>query len=211
MNPLFSLCFKPRDLIPDMAHSVEGLQGLSKLYDRIYTETTSIIEKAGLKCPPLCGKCCNTPSSNIEVTVFEMLLPAIELWKKGEAPAIMERLEKSSSKSRCILFIPLQAPDSGRCGMYHNRALICRLFGIAGHFDKYQKIQFSPCLEIKKETPDKETEVQKMLTNGLSMPVFSLYRERVYALNPLLTEKLYPINTALRRALERVGFYLMYS
>ena len=193
-------------MIWDKFKSIEGLEKLRDLYKQIEMETESFMAEMSLQCPPLCGECCDTPSFNIEATVFEMLLPAIELWEKGEAPAVLDRLAKLPPESRCLLFIPFQEPGSGKCGMYQNRALICRLFGVSGNRDKYRRIRFSPCFRLKRETPAIEIQTQTLIEQGVNVPLFSNYRQQILGLNPLLAEKLYPINTALDLALQKTGF-----
>jgi len=196
-----------------MFDSIEGLPGLRRIYQQIDREARTFVEKTALKCPECCGQCCYTSSSNIEVTILEMMLPALELWRKGEALAIIDRLTKIFPDSHCIFFSPQEDPGngSGRCSIYPNRALICRLFGISGNLDKYKKIRFSPCLWMQKEMPDQEMRLRRMLKSGLVIPVFSTYRYRVLSLNPLLASELYPINTALALALQRVGYYRQYK
>jgi len=47
-----------------------------------------------------------------------------------------------------------------------------------------------------------------MIDNGLFVPILSVYRDKISDLNPLLAQKLYPINTAHYLALIKVGYYL---
>jgi Fe-S-cluster containining protein len=198
-------------MISDMFDSIEGLPGLRRIYQQIDREARTFVEKTALKCPECCGQCCYAPSSNIEATILEMMLPALELWRNGEALSVIDRISKISPDSHCIFFSPQKDPGSGRCSIYPNRALICRLFGIAGNLDKYKKIRFSPCLWMQKEMPDQAMRIRRMLKSGLIILVFSTYRYRVLSLNPLLARELYPINTALALALQRVGYYRQYK
>jgi uncharacterized protein len=195
-------------MIEEIYNSIEGLDKLRSIYDQIDKEIESFVEKSGLQCPGLCGKCCNTHSYNIESTVFEMILPAMELLENGKAQLFIEKLGNSPEELRCVFFNPGKTHDKGRCAYYHNRGLVCRLFGFSGFFDKYSNITFSLCSKIKSEKPEKETFIQNLIENGLNIPLLSFYRHELLDLNPLLAEKLYPINTALKIALEKTGYYL---
>lgn len=106
------------------------------------------------------------------------------------------------------MFVPAGDTENGRCGMYNFRGLACRLFGFSGFHDKYDRIRFSTCAKIKSEMPDKPVRIQNMIDNGLFVPILSVYRDKISDLNPLLAQKLYPINTAHYLALIKVGYYL---
>ncbi len=196
-------------MINDLFNAVEGLASLKNIYEELEKETALFQEKTAVCCPEGCGICCITSSKNIEASIFEMILPAAELWINGDAGLIIERLEKfDPEESCCVLFIPADENQNGRCRMYRNRCLFCRLFGFSGFKDKYDKLRFTTCARIKNGMQDKIKKTEEMINNGLSLPLSLIYRNKIIDLNPMLAQKLYPINTAIYMALIKTGYYL---
>ncbi|MBF0122945.1 MAG: YkgJ family cysteine cluster protein [Candidatus Omnitrophica bacterium] len=198
-------------------HAVIGRLFYSSPYDvkikirsvrRIYVEvdraTQSFRKKVGLGCPDRCGHCC--ANSNVETTVLEMLPLAEELLRRGEAEAWWQETENRDFPGQCVFYIPDEGEQNqGRCGVYALRPLICRMFGYTGNKDKYGRIRLVACNVMKKLLPHVLEEALHRVDIGKDQPpVMADVIMRTSMLDPELTKESIAINTAFRKAVERM-------
>lgn len=188
---------------------IEGIVELVDYYERYDREINQLRKKENFYCSPGCGACCFTPAENIEVSVFEMVPLAINLALEGKGDQFLERLENPSiDKEPCILY--QKTSDDGRmgfCTQHPLRPLICRVFAGGARLRKDGKREFLLCSILKNEYKLNQDLLDQISTE------FPLVQEIVgYArnLNPDLSEKLFPINVALKKALEYVLFRMQW-
>ena len=188
------------------------------LYEDIDRQTLNFAKETGLCCKPGCGACCENPE--IETTVAEVMPLAAHLWSQGLAEKKLESIRSNPSKSVCAFYEPVRpaksglnkrpgdplTPGKGRCGAYLYRPGICRLFGFAARRDKHGQRVLVTCRIIKDTQPQNSSNAQKKLHEGLDAPLLSAHAFAVSNIDPVHGEKLCPINQAIRRALEKVGY-----
>lgn len=177
---------------------------------RIYQELDSRLEKfrgkTGLGCLPGCGKCCVSPY--VETSVPELIPVAAELWRRGRVSLWLRRVINRETRSPrgCVFYRPRPfAQGQGRCGIYSLRPLTCRLYGFSAKRDKAGHKKLETCSLIRDSFPGEVAAANEMIGAGLDVPVMTLYRDRVRDSGCGMDPELYPINTALRGALERIG------
>lgn len=178
---------------------IEKVRGLYAEAD----QATGIFARAsGIVCRSGCGDCCNDPG--VEASPVEMLPIANELFKAGRLSQAYDRLEEMPK--RCIFYAPHPRDETkGRCGIYENRPLVCRLFGFAGTRNKRGAMSLAACRWHKRETPElMETVISQVERGELEAPVFADFRMRLRGVVPSVEEPL-PINEAFKKAAERVG------
>lgn len=192
----------------DLAKEFTGLKQLYGIYRQLDMDIAGLKKRTGLDCIPSCRSCCATSQANIEVSLFELIPLAIFLWNRNEAEPWLDRAAAAATNSPCVLYIadPKENPVSG-CRYYQLRPLICRLFGFGAVRDKYGQPRPVVCKFMKLLRPDlvRYTE-EELMETGQEVPDFSSVIRRAAALNPYLSESRYPINQALRLALELVGY-----
>jgi Fe-S-cluster containining protein len=186
------------------------MDGLLEIYRELDETIHALKVETGLSCVEGCGKCCETPNRNIEASVLEVIPLALALWENGTGDFWLKRLEQYSDSDFCIFYHsePL-FPGTGKCSVYPLRPLLCRLFGFAAKTGKNGEIVFSLCRKVKEVYPGLKEAVQQKILEGTEVPVCSDFGRRVEALNPLLGNRKYPINTAIRMALEKIGYRML--
>ncbi len=187
--------------------SFKGLDKLLEVYNELDASIMDFKSATELDCAAYCRECCGTSAQKVEASVFEVLPLSIHLWQKGEAEYWLQKIYDSDSHAPCVLYNPdpsLQ-PESG-CSAYMWRPLVCRLFGFSAMLNKHGKPVVMLCKHMKRLNPDLEGRIQNMVDRGLNVPINSYYAQKVSLINPSLGQTRYPINEALRRALEMVGF-----
>lgn len=180
---------------------------LLKIYDELGESFSQYQKGTGLHCLPGCGRCCNNP--DIEASMWEMIPLAFKFYQEGKLEEWIEKLE-STTQDTCLLFVS-ESPDKtlGKCGEYRERPLVCRLFGVAGYYDKNHDVTLSICKYIKQTYPElaKEVEAEASLENT---PMFSFGDNELAQLDPQLIQNRMPVNQALKLALEKVALYAQY-
>jgi hypothetical protein len=103
------------------------------------------------------------------------------------------------------------SPDGskGQCGVYKERPSLCRMFGVAGFYNKHREVTLSVCKLIREKYPDltktRESEVTEQT------PMLAHWSYSLMQLDPALIQDRMPINEALKKALERVALYALYQ
>lgn len=162
-----------------------------------------------LHCLPGCGKCCT--HNQVDASPLEFLPWAHDLYLQGKAYQTLEALAAIAG-STCFNYSPVGLLEEGKgsCSCYEYRGLICRLFGYAANTDKYGKMRLATCRIIKEDQALAFQNAETMITNGLTIPVFTHYYMRLSQIDHHLGNKIVDINDALKLAIEEVLHYYAY-
>ena len=185
------------------------VRSVERLFGRLDQEIKAFQSASGLHCLSGCGHCCTKP--DIDAAPLEFLPYAFDLYLKGQAENMLERLQNQNSPI-CVIYAPLSIDQqsSGSCGTYAYRGLICRLFGYGATRDKFGQLRLATCKRIKEaQTAQYEQTVEDM-KNGLDIPIFSDYYRRMAQIDMYLGTKMMPINKALEEAIETVLHHYAY-
>ena len=174
---------------------------VKNVYDKMSETFSSYQSQTGLKCPPNCGRCCLNP--DVEASVMEMLPFALKIYDEGKLDEWLVKLE-TTSQNHCLLFVPTGAEGEGQCGSYNERPSVCRMFGVAGTFDKHHEVTLSICKYIKEMRPE-------LTTINQSTPLIPEWTSRLSTIDPELILKKVSMNKAILKALEHVAFYAQYQ
>ncbi len=185
----------------------ELIPRITAFFTQLDQEVNRFRLKTGLGCVENCdGACCR--NANIHTTILEMLPVSHELFQRGEGAVWLERLSDNAMDDFCIFFQDHRKPAaSGHCSMYAFRPSVCRLFGFAAVRNRAGDKILATCKYIKQAFPEIHLPAQAFQSQA---HCFSDQSAHLYALEPCSANRLLPINSALRLALQRVGLYLQY-
>ena len=96
------------------------------------------------------------------------------------------------------------------CSQYIHRGLICRLFGFSGRLNKYSQKELVTCQVIKSGQADEVKVAGDLIASGLKIPLMNNYYMKLYAIDADLSRQFYPINVAIKKAIEIVVHYHSY-
>lgn len=161
---------------------------------------------SALTCKAGCGKCCT--KANIEATVLEFIPFAHYVYHTTQAAAWLIKLQEHQDDD--CLFFNATHMGAGMCSQYPYRGLICRLFGFSARTTKYSKREFVTCQTIKTEQVASYSQALTTIESGGFVPVMNHYYMRLHAIDADLAKDFYPINEAIRRAIETVLHYYAY-
>lgn len=185
----------------------EKILEVEKVFQKLDEAIASFQQSTTLHCKFGCGKCCFKP--DIEATILEFLPFAFHLYKIGEAEQWLDSLTHTNS-SICLILNPTRA-GAGLCTEYPYRGLICRLFGYSARTNKYGKKELVTCQIIKTEQAIAyEQAVTSIVEEGLEVPVMNQYYMQLHGIDFELTRDFFPINQAIRKAIETVLQYYAY-
>ena len=132
----------------------------------------------------------------------EMLPAAQELFQRGAAYEVLERLRSDGDAGMCVFFVPDSVESlKGHCGYYSWRPTVCRLFGLAARKNKQSRQDLAFCTCQKKWAPTLVAAALDALFGGLKAPDYTNFSIRFSALD----NELMPINRATRMAVESYG------
>lgn len=185
----------------------QKVQAIEEVFALLTQEMSMFQGWSGLTCKSGCGKCCN--KADIEATVLEFLPLAHSLFLLNQCEEWLTRIQEKQSVL-CILF---ESKDNGNgsCTDYHHRGLICRLFGFSARTNKYAQLEFVSCQTIKTEQITAFTETSRKVQQGEFVVVMNHYYMRLHAIDRDLARDFYPINEAIKRAIETVLHYYAYK
>lgn len=184
----------------------QKVQAIEEAFLLLDQETLKFQGWSGLTCKAACGKCCT--KANIEATVIEFLPFAYQVYHANQAAQWLIRLQEHEG-SLCLFLNPTHR-GAGFCTQYAYRALICRLFGFSARTNKYAKLEFVTCETIRTEQGATYDAALVNIETGGIVPVMNHYYMRLQAIDPDLARDFYPINEAIRRAIETVLHYYAY-
>ena len=185
---------------------LEKIKAVEAEFQNLDKEISSFQSWSGLACKAGCGKCCF--KADIEATVLEFLPFAQHLYEQGQAFEWLEKI-KIADSTLCVILNPLQG-GVGMCSQYPHRGLICRLFGFSARTNKYGKKELVTCQIIKEETASYFQKAVEKIDAGSEIPVMSHFYMRMHAIDFELTREFFPINEAIKRALEVILHYHAY-
>lgn len=184
----------------------QKVQAVEEAFSLLSQEMSNFRAWSGLTCKSGCGKCCT--KLDIEATVLEFLPFAHHVFLQGQAEDWLEKL-KSHPGTICLLFHTNDA-GAGWCSQYDHRGLICRLFGFSARLNKYTLKEFITCQTIKTEQADQYAGVVEGIRDGALIPMISHHYMRLHGIDADLARDFYPINEAIKRAIETVLHYYAY-
>ena len=185
------------------------VKAVEKVFNALDSEISLFQTNSELRCVASCGKCCTKP--DIEASVLEFLPFAYHVYKEGRAEEILRKAENADSAVCVLLQQFLEKSNAGFCGEYRSRGLICRLFGFSARTDKNGIKDLVTCSPIKSAQPIQYEEASSHIASGnLQVPVMSHYFMMLYAIDYQMASKFYPINEAIRLAIETVLSYYSY-
>lgn len=179
---------------------------VEELFLKLDSEIAQFQSATSLHCKWGCGKCCFKP--DIEATILEFLPFALHVYREGRVEE-WHTLLKDSDSSICLILNPTSA-EAGLCSDYKHRGLICRLFGYSARTNKYGKKELVTCSIIKTEQEEAFQKSGEQIDNGLPVPVMNQYYMQLAAIDSDLSRDYFPINVALRKAMETVMHYYAY-
>lgn len=185
------------------------VRAVNSVFNSLQKETFRYAEKSGMQCPIGCSKCCL--KEDIEATPLEFLPFAYSLYKQNQLFNFLDKTDNMPEDGRCILYNPMQTLlEPGGCSHYLYRGLICRLFGFSAFINKAGEKQIVTCATMKDLDRSRFDEVSDLVQTKLSIPVMRDYYLKLYSIDNNLTMKHYPINTAIKKAVEYVAGYYIY-
>jgi Fe-S-cluster containining protein len=185
----------------------EKVRAVEEVFEKLDREIASFQSWSGLHCAWGCGKCCY--KADIEATILEFLPFAHYLYQQDLAYSWFEKLQDNDS-SLCLILNPTQA-GAGLCSEYKHRGLICRLFGYSARTNKYGKRELVTCQIIKTEQAvNYQQAAQKIEDTEGELPVMSHYYMQLHAIDFELARDFFPINEAMKRAIEVILHYYAY-
>jgi uncharacterized protein len=184
----------------------EKVDAVTKVFDELDSRIATFQAHTTLHCQFGCGKCCFKP--DIEASVLEFLPFAFHLHQQKLAMQWLEQLEKKNDPL-CLILNPTQA-GAGLCSEYKHRGLICRLFGYSARTNKYGTKELVTCTIIKTEQAAAYDLATKQIEAGLDIPIMNQVYMQLHAIDFELAQKFYPINQAIRHAIETVLQYYAY-
>lgn len=186
----------------------QKVQEVEETFSLLSQEMSAFQGWSKLTCKTGCGKCCDKP--DIEATVLEFLPFAYHVYMLRQSEAWLARINEHQG-SLCLFFTGNSVTGSGSCEQYKHRGLICRLFGFSARTNKYARREFVSCQTIKtNQSEDYQVTAEKVRT-GEPIPVMNQYYMRLMAIDPDFGRQFYPINTAIKLAIEAVMHHYAYD
>jgi Fe-S-cluster containining protein len=183
-------------------------QELQEIYDEMGAKFSDYQKASGLYCLEGCGKCCTNPE--LEASVLEMFPLALRIMDENKLEEWLDKLE-NPVQDFCLMYEPHSEDGSkGRCGAYKERPSVCRMFGVAGYYDKHHEITLSVCKLIREKYPEL-TKTWESEASPEKTPMLVTWSYRMAQIDPALIQDRMPINQALKKALERVALYAQYQ
>ena len=184
----------------------EKVREVEAVFAHLDLEMKSFQQWSSLGCKSGGGKCCF--KADIEATVLEFLPFAHHLFEQNFAYDWLEKLKVNTGPT-CAILEPTK-PGAGLCSEYPYRGVICRLFGFSARTDKYGKRELVTCQVIKTEQSEVYQKTVDAIGVDASVPVMNQYYMRLHAIDGDLARDFYPINEAIKRAIETVLHYYAY-
>lgn len=188
---------------------LQKVQSVESLFNRLDKEILQFQSKSGIHCIAGCGKCCNKP--DIEATVLEFLPLGHFFYKNGLADEKLSQLSVETSPICQLFTLQVLGKHGGMCNDYPHRGLICRLFGFSSGRNKYGNRTLITCKPIKNELPAKYKNALALMDQGGEMPSWSRYYQDLQDIDYNLSTEFYPINKAIKLAIEYVLQYYFYN
>jgi hypothetical protein len=184
---------------------LEKIAAVEAVFENLNQEIASFQSWSSLSCKAGCGKCCFKP--DIEATILEFMPFALYLYQHNKTDAWLEKT--AVADGLCAILDPVFA-TTGMCSEYKYRGLICRLFGFSARTNKYGKKELVTCQIIKEDSPANYIRTVDHIDSGSGIPVMNHHYMRLHAIDYELTREFFPINEAIKRAIEVILHYHAY-
>lgn len=183
------------------------ISSVKEVYKELDKHLESIASKTGLKCPKNCSACCD--KRDIEASPIEFYPLAAWLYQTGQVDEYIARLEENEENGYCILYSrDAGLRGEGACEQYEYRGLICRLFGFGYRMNRESIPDLVTCKTMKENIPSAISEAKQLgIKTPEEMPIFSNYFMQLYSIEPDLAIKRFPVNQAIRMAIENLYFH----
>jgi len=176
---------------------------VSSVFEEVDAEIDAYLKQSKLGCISGCGFCCANPK--VMATVLEFIPFAFDLYKRGLADEVYQRLEGIGEQEFCIAYKSTSEDGaSGYCSEYKNRGMICRVFASTARVNKEGKKELITCKKIKEEKQLDYEIASQRINVDLDVPLASGSYQRLVGIDFDLTREQFPINQAIKRALEAV-------
>ena len=185
---------------------LEKVRQVEAVFEHLDRDIAAFQDWSTLHCKWGCGKCCFKP--DIEATILEFLPFALHLYQTQQAEPWLARLQESADPL-CLILNPTQA-GAGLCSQYKHRGLICRLFGYSARTNKYGTKELVTCQIIKTEQGEAYERAKTEIEADGKVPVMNQYYMQLHGIDFELTREFFPINVAIRKAIETVLQYYAY-
>jgi Fe-S-cluster containining protein len=163
---------------------------IADLFNEMDQQNNQFANSSNLSCSTTCGGIC-CKSNTVEVSPIDLIPLVIEIITNNEQDKILPKLYLNHN-NHCVLW------HEGKCSIYKNRPVLCRLFGVSAIFNKKDETTLSICSYIKKEN---ETDIIKNIEMA---PNIVTYAAKVNNLLPEWDSTAKPINQSLIYAIERI-------
>lgn len=183
----------------------EFSHNLLNLYQEMSSTFSNFQNSSSWTCVNACGKCCQNP--DVEATLYEMLPMAQKIFDDGLLEEWIEKLEMRD-REICMAFQPDLVEGQGKCLFYDERPGVCRMFGVAGYYNKKHEVTLSVCKVIR------EFHNIKDIPSGLNpetTPIIADWAYRMSSLDQRLVQEKMPVNEALLKALYKIALYSQYQ
>jgi len=174
----------------------EKVNAVKKLYGSLDRHLSAFKRRSGVQCASGCGECCM--KENLHATVLEFLPAAYTLYLDHSCDQVLEKIGVENDPV-CVFYNPFG--EAGKCAVYNDRGLICRLFGFSGRTSKTGDRSFITCSVIRDTLKEKNPGPVLDLA-----PDMSSYYLRLYGIDTDLSIRYMPVNQAVKQAIELVAF-----
>lgn len=185
---------------------IEKVRAVEQVYEKLDADIADFRNWSQLRCKTGCGKCCFKP--DIEATVLEFLPFAHYLYKNELALRWISDLQDAETDLCRILDV--NSTGAGMCSAYPHRGLICRLFGFSARTNKFGRKELVTCGIIKAEQAALFEKAAEKIAEEGPVPVMNHYYMQLHGIDRQLAQDFYPINVAIRKAIETVLHYYAY-
>ena len=181
-----------------------------ELFDQLGDQTARFSEDSGIKCKSDCGECCVYPK--VHATILEFIPFAYKMVIEDKAFTLLEKIKDLDAEDTTCIIFKHDSPGSsnGRCSDYDNRGLICRLYGYSANLNKNGAYSMITCTIIKSNNTELFRNAESLLARANHLPIATDYYSRLQSIDLNLSLETYPINTAIRKALEYSLSYYTY-
>lgn len=183
----------------------EFSHNLQKVYEEMGEVFANFQSQSKLPCLTGCGRCCQNP--DVEASMMEMIPFALKIYDEGKLDEWIIRLENNAD-SPCALFQD-HGGGKGLCSFYEQRPSVCRMFGVAGYFDKTHEATLSVCKYIRETYPEITLNLLKNAPQDI--PMMANWFNHLVNIDPSVAGPKLPLNQAMLSALEKVAFLAQYQ
>ncbi len=188
---------------------VRQVRAVEKLFKTLDKDIQKLQSQTGISCIENCIKCCTT--TKIVATTLEFYPLAYHLYKTGQAEDFIAKIDKSNGSNICPALNCLSFGEiRPGCTQYDHRGLICRLFSYNYSTDKFGRRKIAACKTIRINQPQQLDRTNEILNEKPLGPKASNYYSRLLTIDFNKGQTLYPINDAIRLAIESVLSYFHY-